>query len=302
MLGAKSIHAEECYEGNFIGADYGIEEDLSKKLPENWRDFNSKYRPVWLSKNPGKSKIAAGLACGMLWTVCKGIKKGDTVLCPNGSGNYFVGLVDSDYYYSPGYILPHRRTVKWYPTIIDRSSMSQPLKNSSGSIGTTSDVSQYADEIEALIGDKKPPLIISTDSTIEDPSVFALEKHLEDFLVKNWNHTELGKHYEIYEEDGELVGQQYQSDTGPIDILAISKDKKVLLVVELKKGRVSDNVVGQIQRYMGYVKDELAEEYQKVKGVIIGLEDDLRIKRALSVASNIEFYRYKVNFNLFKEV
>ena len=40
------------------------------------------------------------------------------------------------------------------------------------------------------------------------------------------------------------------SDTGPIDILAISKDKKTLLVVELKKGRVSDNVVGQIQRYI----------------------------------------------------
>jgi restriction system protein len=71
-------------------------------------------------------------------------------------------------------------------------------------------------------------------------------------------------------------------------------------VVELKKGRVSDNVVGQIQRYMGYVKDELAEVDQVVKGVIIGLEDDLKIRRALSVTNNIEFYRYRVSFNLFK--
>jgi len=70
--------------------------------------------------------------------------------------------------------------------------------------------------------------------------------------------------------------------------------------VELKKGRVSDNVVGQIQRYMGYVKEELAEKDQEVKGVIIGLEDDLRIRRALSVTTNIEFYRYKVNFQLYK--
>jgi restriction system protein len=123
---------------------------------------------------------------------------------------------------------------------------------------------------------------------------------LEDFLVQNWKQTELGKHYEIFEEEGELVGQQYPSDTGPIDILAISKDKKTILVVELKKGRVSDNVVGQIQRYMGYVKEELAEKDQEVKGVIIGLEDDLRIRRALSVTSNIEFYRYKVNFQLYK--
>ena len=85
---------------------------------------------------------------------------------------------------------------------------------------------------------KKPATLISTDETVEDPSVFALEKHLEDFLVQNWKQTELGKDYDIYEEDGELVGQQYPSDTAPIDILAISKDKKSLLVVELKKGRV----------------------------------------------------------------
>jgi len=178
--------------------------------------------------------------------------------------------------------------------------MSQELRNSTGSIGTTSEVTQYAEEIERLIGSNKPPKIVATDETIEDPTVFALEKHLEDFLVKNWSHTELGKKYDIFEEEGELVGQQYPSDTGPLDILAISKDKKTLLVVELKKGRVSDNVVGQIQRYMGYVKDELAESDQKVEGVIIGLEDDLRIRRALSVTNNIEFYRYKVSFNLFK--
>lgn len=47
--------------------------------------------------------------------------------------------------------------------------------------------------------------------------------------------TELGKKYNIFNEDDELVGQQYETDTGPIDILAISKDKKELLVVELKK-------------------------------------------------------------------
>ena len=51
---------------------------------------------------------------------------------------------------------------------------------------------------------------------------------------------------------------------------------------------------------MGYMKDELAEPDQKVKGIIIGSEDDLKIKRALSVTSNIEFYRYQVSFKLFK--
>jgi restriction system protein len=98
-----------------------------------------------------------------------------------------------------------------------------------------------------------------------------------------------------------VIGQQYPSDTGAVDVLAISKDKKTLLVVELKRGRVSDTVVGQFQRYMGFVKDELAEPNQIVNGVIIGLEDDLSIRRALSVTNNIEYYRYEVSFKLNKQ-
>lgn len=300
MLGAKSVHADECYKGNFIGADYLADVDLTNELTDDWRQFNKKFIPVWLERNPGKTKVAAGLACGALWTVAKGIKIGDIVLCPSGKGSYYVGEVLNNYSFHKEDILPHRRTVKWYPLVVERSSMSDSLKNSTGSIGTISEITKYIEEIEGLIEGKKPPTLISTDETVEDASVFALEKHLEDFLVKNWKQTELGKLYDVYQEDGELVGQQYPSDTGPIDILAISKDKRTLLVVELKKGRASDNVVGQIQRYMGYVKEELAENNQQVKGVIIGLEDDLRIKRALAVTSNIEFYRYQVSFKLFK--
>ena len=301
MLGAKSVYAEECKQGGFIGTDFGIEQDLSNELPEDWRKFNAKFRPVWLGIHPDKSKVAAGLACGALWTVSKGIKQGDIVICPDGLGNYFVGEVTSPYYYKKDQILQHRRDVTWYPTTISRSDMSTELRNSTGSIGTVSTITQYATEIESLIGNVKAPIIQSTDSTVEDPTVFALEKHLEDFLVKNWKSTQLGKKYDIYEEDGELLGQQYPSDTGNLDILAISKDKKTLLVVELKKGRASDSVVGQIQRYMGFVKEELAEPDQEVRGVIIALEDDLRIKRALSVTSGIEFYRYKVSFKLYQD-
>ena len=68
----------------------------------------------------------------------------------------------------------------------------------------------------------------------------------------------------------------------------------------MKKGRVSDNVVGQIQRYMGFVKSDLADKDQEVKGVIIGLEDDIKLTRALSVTTNIEFYKYKVDFKLYQ--
>jgi restriction system protein len=300
MLGKKSTFATQCFAGNFIGADFGIAEDLTHKLPEEWREFNKAFIPVFLAAHPEKSKIAAGLACGFLWTVAKGIRKGDTVLCPDGEGRYHVGEVSGDYYYTTGDILPHRRSVQWLSQKIERADMSEALKNSSGSIGTISNITQYQNEIEKLIGGTSTTTLISTDETVEDPAAFVLEKHLEDFLVQNWGHTDLGKEYDIFEEEGEQVGQQYPTDTGPVDILAIRKDKKELLVVELKKGRASDMVVGQVLRYMGYVLQELAEEGQVVKGVIIALEDDQRIKRALAATPNISFYRYQISFKLLK--
>lgn len=300
MLGRQSIHANTCFEGNFIGADYEITQDLKNVLPDDWRAFNKKFIPIFLSGHPDKTKIGAGLACGFLWTVSKGIKKGDIVLCPDGTGHYHVGEVNGDYYYAPGEVLPHRRPVSWREATVERVEMSDALKNSTGSIGAVSDVSSYAEEIEALIGPDSRPKLISTDATVEDPSAFALEKHLEDFLVQNWTQTDLGKEYDIFEEEGEKVGQQYPTDTGPMDILAIKKDKSELLVVELKKGRASDAVVGQTLRYMGYAAQELAEANQKVRGVIIALEDDQRIRRALAVTPSIEFYRYQISFKLLK--
>ncbi|MFJ0261002.1 endonuclease NucS [Acinetobacter baumannii] len=300
MAGAKSVFAQEFLEGGFIAANWNIDQDLSNNLPDDWREFNHQFIPVYLKALPEKSKISAGLACGMLHTICKGIKQGDIVLTPNGNGQYLVGEIISDYYFVPSGELSHRRKVHWFEHTLPREAMSQALKNSAGSVGTVSNITKYADELNSLIQGKEPVESIDADENVEDPGAFALEKHLEHFLVENWSKTELGVTYDIYTEDGQVVGQQFPSDTGPIDILAISKDKKSLLVVELKRGRASDRVVGQIQRYMGYVKDELAEEGQQVKGLIIALEDDLRLRRALSVTQNIEFYRYQLSFKLNK--
>lgn len=300
MPGAKSIHLQECLQGNFIGVDFGINEDISNYLSDDVKSFKERYRPLYLENRPDKSKVAAGLACGTIWTVCYNLKKGDIILCPDGKGEYVVGEIESNYFHMPGEILQHRRKINWHKTPVRREDMSEQLRNSTGSVLTNCDITKYSDELELLIKGDKSPTIISNDASVEDASEFALEKHLEDFLVKNWNSTFLGKKYDIYELDGEVVGQQFPSDTGPIDILAISKDKKTLLVVELKKGRVSDSVVGQIQRYMGYVKEDLAEVNQEVKGVIIGFDDDIKIHRALSVTTNIEFYKYKVDFKLYQ--
>jgi restriction system protein len=300
MLGKGSIYAQESIAGNFIGADFDIHQDLSKKLPDEWRTFNKEFIPVFLENRPDKTRVAAGLACGALWTISKGIKRGDIVLCPDGEGHYHVGEVSGDYYYQSGGVLPHRRPVHWFGQTISRSEMSEPLKMSSGSIGTVCTLESHGEEIEKFLSGVPAIKIFSTDETVEDPSAFAMEKHLEDFLIHNWAVTEFSKEFDIYEEEGEKVGQQYPTDTGPIDILAISKDKKTLLVIELKKGRASDVVVGQTLRYMGYVNDELAEDSQSVKGAIVALEDDQRIRRALAMTPSITFYRYQVSFKLVK--
>ena len=301
MLGKGSERLQECLEGNFTCVGFNIHQDLSKKLADDWRSFNREFVPIYLENHLGKTKVAAGLACGAIWTVSKGMNIGDIVISPDGERHYHVGEVTGDYFYKLDDMrLPHRRTVHWFPQTINRDDMSEVLRKSCSSAGTVSNISSYGEELERLIGGVSAPKIISTDETVEDASEFAMEKHLEEFLVQNWKQTEMGKDYEIYQEDGEIVGQQYQTDTGPIDILAIGKDKKTLLVIELKKGRASDVVVGQILRYMGYVIDELAEEGQVVKGAIIALEDDQRIRRALAVVPNIEFYRYQVSFKLVK--
>jgi len=135
-----------------------------------------------------------------------------------------------------------------------------------------------------------------TENNFAPKSSFLLEKHLEDYIIKNWKNIELNQNYDIHKENNKLC-TQYQTGSGPLDILAISKDKNEFLVIELKKGRASDIVLGQIQRYMGHIKKNLAKN-KSVKGLIIALEDDKNLKDALSVAPNIKFMKYEVSFKL----
>ena len=301
MLGRGSTFAPQCLEGGFIGTDFDINFDLTGRLPDELRAFNKEFIPAFLEARPDKTKIGAGLACGALWTVSKGVLQGDIVLSPDGSGTYQVGRVVGDYYYAPGDVLPHRRGVDWLGIGIPRSSLSEQLKGSMGSLGTVVNITAYAEEIERLINMKEldlPLPLLASDPDIEDPVVFALEEHLEDFLVKKWNQTSLGRDYEIFQEDGEIVGRQYMTDAGRIDILAVSRDNSRILVLELKRGRASDEVVGQTLRYMGYLMDQVAEDGQVVEGLIIAPEDDRKLQWALQAVPNVRFFRYCLDFKL----
>lgn len=63
-LGQGNSLAQECFTENYIGVGFGIVQDLTHKLPEQWRDFNKEFIPILLKQEPGKSRISAGQACG----------------------------------------------------------------------------------------------------------------------------------------------------------------------------------------------------------------------------------------------
>ena len=52
--------------------------------------------------------------------------------------------------------------------------------------------------------------------------------------------------------------------------------------------------------YMGFVREQIAENDQAVEGVIIALEDDQKLRWALMSVPSISFYRYEVSFKLVK--
>lgn len=140
-------------------------------------------------------------------------------------------------------------------------------------------------------------LEISNIESIENKGLFYMEKQLEDFIIHNWSKTELGKKYDLIIKDGELKSQQFRTDIGPIDILAIDKKTKSYVVIELKRNQTSDDTVGQLMRYMGWVKRHYKDD--NVKGVIIAGEYDKKLDYALEFAPiETDVFIYNVKFSL----
>lgn len=184
MLGQGGRFAKMCRQEGYIGCGFDINVDLSDSLFENRRDFNQKFVPIWMDNVPEKSKTAAGVACGFLWTIIKGLQIGDVVLCPTGEGSYYVGSIIGDYYYVPNTELPHRRRVSWMDVEIPRKLMSEKLRNSTGSIGTCCDITNYATEINALIEGKN--FSIQSTSTNETVSHHSFDERSLHKLFCNY--------------------------------------------------------------------------------------------------------------------
>jgi len=148
-----------------------------------------------------------------------------------------------------------------------------------------------------------PPVEIGETTVIgmstESEQRFGLERHLHEFLRDNWNHVELGRDWVLYQEPGdEEAGYEYPCDIGRIDLLAKHRNEPRWLVVELKRNQTSDQTVGQLLRYIGWVKRHLAEDGEQVHGMIICREADNALRYALSTLQNVELRRYQVEFHL----
>jgi hypothetical protein len=154
-------------------------------------------------------------------------------------------------------------------------------------------------ELQAIISPHHKTVVFDDNLVVENErSSFFFEKQLEDFLVSNWDRTPLAEEYQIFEDKGQRCGQQYRTSTGPIDILGQRKDKSDFLVVELKRDRASDVVVGQTLRYMGWVTEHLCNSNQKVTGCIIAQRKDEKLDYALKHVDSIRFLKYEVDFRL----
>lgn len=148
--------------------------------------------------------------------------------------------------------------------------------------------------IMGIIGDS-PRVEMGEDEEME----FALEKYLEDFIVNNWEKVDFGEKLILFtDKDGNIGKRYFTEDVGYIDILA--KDEKGnFVVIELKKGRTNDEVIGQVLRYIGWVRRNIAEREEDVRGLIIVGERDIRLEYALQeISHKVGVKIYKVSFRL----
>ncbi|MDI9853674.1 endonuclease NucS domain-containing protein [Comamonas sp. 17RB] len=138
---------------------------------------------------------------------------------------------------------------------------------------------------------------VTADTALAGSSQFALEKDLQRYLADNLQLIEPGL---MLFQDEEITGFEYPAGGGRrIDILA--KDKAGgFVVLELKVEKGYDRVVGQLLRYVNWVRKELAEPGQRVRGIIVcrSMSEDLIL--ACSGIKDVELFEYRLQVTVSK--
>ena len=128
--------------------------------------------------------------------------------------------------------------------------------------------------------------------------IYALERIGHEFLVGNWKSIRWGRPLEIWTGPDGQPGHQLVTPIGRLDFLCTDPQTGALVVVELKRGRPSDKVVGQAARYMGYVRTHLAKPGQSVEGLIVAHEAEEALRYAVAAFLGLQLTTYEVTFQL----
>jgi hypothetical protein len=131
---------------------------------------------------------------------------------------------------------------------------------------------------------------------IEDSS-FAYEEELRNFLENNLTVIEPG--LKLFTDSEGKSGVEYSVDKNNkrIDILAIDKDKK-FVVIELKVSHGYEKVIGQALYYKSMVKEIFNQK--DVRIIIIAKEITARLKKAVEDLPFVELYEYSLSVNVKK--
>jgi hypothetical protein len=105
-----------------------------------------------------------------------------------------------------------------------------------------------------------------------------------------------GKKLKLYVDPTGRDGIEFPTSTGPIDILAIDESGG-FFVFELKRARSPDRAIGQVARYMGWVRQTIGRD-KLVQGIIVAKEISEALRYAVSVVPNVSLFEYQVEFRL----
>jgi len=100
----------------------------------------------------------------------------------------------------------------------------------------------------------------------------------------------------IIYEDGERRGKEYPTAVGPIDILTVDENGD-FYIFETKLSKGMDRALGQLLRYMGWIKVNLAKD-KNVYGIIVANKMDEKIKYAVEVTPNVSLCEYEMKFDI----
>jgi hypothetical protein len=111
------------------------------------------------------------------------------------------------------------------------------------------------------------------------------EQNLEDFMVHQ---------LEEIEPNLKLVSRQLSTPAGRLDLLCQDKEGNYV-VVELKRHLGTDQVVGQILRYMGWVMENYRTD--SVRGIIVVAKKDPLLSYAVAAVPNIQTKTFRLSIS-----